>query len=126
MLKITDVDYLGDYMLALTFNNDEKRVCDLKPYLSGEVFGELLDKFKFIQYGLIHGTIEWANGADFAPEFLYEIGTVGDKQYLRIMTKITKVWFENNKMYGLTDEKRIPRKGILFYFVIKYIERVYC
>ena len=79
MLKITDVDYLGDYMLALTFNNDEKRVCDLKPYLSGEVFGELLDKFKFIQYGLTHGTIEWTNGADFAPEFLYEIGTVGDK-----------------------------------------------
>ena len=41
MLRITDVDYLGDYTLALTFNNDEKRVCDLKPYLSGEVFGEL-------------------------------------------------------------------------------------
>lgn len=37
MLRITDVDYLGDYTLALTFNNDEKRVCDLKPYLSGEV-----------------------------------------------------------------------------------------
>ena len=49
MLRITDVDYLGDYTLALTFNNDEKRVCDLKPYLSGEVFGELLDKCKFIQ-----------------------------------------------------------------------------
>ena len=43
MLRITDVDYLGDYTLALTFNNDEKRVCDLKPYLSGEVFGELRD-----------------------------------------------------------------------------------
>ena len=75
MLRITDVDYLGDYTLALTFNNDEKRVCDLKPYLSGEVFGELLDKCKFIQYGLTRETIEWANEADFAPEFLYDIGT---------------------------------------------------
>jgi hypothetical protein len=39
------------------------------------VFGELLDKDKFIQYGLTHTTIEWANGADLAPEFLHEIGT---------------------------------------------------
>ena len=75
MLRITDVDYLGDYTLALTFNNDEKRVCDLKPSLSGEVFGELLENCKFIQYGLTRETIEWANGADFAPEFLYDIGT---------------------------------------------------
>lgn len=44
-------------------------------YLTGEVFGELLDKEKFIQYGLPPPTIEWANGADLAPEFLYEIGT---------------------------------------------------
>ena len=32
----------------------------------------LLDKF--IQFGLTRVTIEWANGADLAPEFLYEIG----------------------------------------------------
>lgn len=47
----------------------------MKPYLTGEVFGELLDKDKFIQYGLTRVTIEWVNGADLAPEFLYEIGT---------------------------------------------------
>ena len=42
--------------------------------LKSEVFGELLDKSKFVQYGLTPVTIEWANGADLAPEFLYEIG----------------------------------------------------
>ena len=47
---------------------------NLEPYLTGEVFGELLDKEKFVQYGLTRATIEWANGADLAPEFLYEIG----------------------------------------------------
>ncbi len=76
MLKVIDVDYMGDYTLSLTFNNGEKRIADLKPYLHGEVFGELLDKDNFIQYGLTTVTIEWANGADLAPEFLYEIGTV--------------------------------------------------
>ncbi|WP_297073760.1 DUF2442 domain-containing protein [uncultured Duncaniella sp.] len=76
MLRIIDVDYMGDYTLALTFNNGEKRIANLRPYLHGEVFGELLDKNNFIQYGLNRVTIEWANGADLAPEFLYEIGTV--------------------------------------------------
>ena len=40
----------------------------------GEVFGELLDKDKFVQYGLTRNTIEWANGADLAPEFLFDNG----------------------------------------------------
>lgn len=74
MLRVIDVDYIKDYELLLTFSDGKRKLCDLKPYLKGEVFGELLDPFKFIQYGLTPYTIEWANGADLAPEFLYEIG----------------------------------------------------
>ena len=74
MLKIIDVDYVKDYELMLTFNDGTCKLADLKPYLTGEVFGELLDLDKFIQYGLTGYTIEWANGADLAPEFLHEIG----------------------------------------------------
>ena len=59
----------------VTFSDGNKKKVDLRPYLTGEVFGELLDKEKFVQYGLTRITIEWANGADLAPEFLYEIGT---------------------------------------------------
>lgn len=76
MLRVVDVDYIKDYKLLIAFNDGSKKEVDLKPYLTGEVFGELLDKNKFIQYGLTRTTIEWANGADFAPEFLYGIGTV--------------------------------------------------
>lgn len=75
MLRVVDVDYIRDYELLVTFSDGSKKHVDLKPYLTGEVFEELLDKGKFIQYGLTRVTIEWANGADFAPEFLYEIGT---------------------------------------------------
>ncbi|MBQ6064506.1 MAG: DUF2442 domain-containing protein [Prevotella sp.] len=74
MLKVTDVDYVKDYELLLTFSDGTRKLCDLQPYLTGEVFGELLDRDKFIQYGLTGYTIEWANGADLAPEFLYDIG----------------------------------------------------
>lgn len=76
MLRVVDVDYIKDYELLITFNDGIRKRVDLRPYLSGEVFGELLDKDKFIQYGLTRTTIEWANGADLAPEFLHDIGTV--------------------------------------------------
>lgn len=75
MLRIVDVDYIKDYTLRLKFSDGITKVVDLKPYLTGEVFGPLLDKDMFIQYGLTPVTIEWVNGADLAPEFLYEIGT---------------------------------------------------
>lgn len=74
MLRVIDVDYIKDYELLLRFSDGAVKKVDLRPYLTGEVFGELLDLNKFIQYGLTHTTIEWANGADLAPEFLYEIG----------------------------------------------------
>lgn len=73
MLRV--VDYIKEYELLVTFSDGKKKIVDLMPYLTGEVFGELLDRDKFIQYGLTRVTIEWANGADLAPEFLYEIGT---------------------------------------------------
>ncbi len=74
MLRVIDVEYIKDYELLVTFNDNSRKTVDMKPFLIGEVFGELLDKNKFIQYGLTHHTIEWANGADIAPEFLYENG----------------------------------------------------
>lgn len=75
MLRVVDVDYIKDYELLLKFSDGAVKKVDLRPFLTGEVFGELLDKNKFVQYALTPVTIEWANGADLAPEFLYEIGT---------------------------------------------------
>ena len=51
MLRVVDVDYIKDYELLVTFNDGSKKNVDLKPYLTGEVFGELLDKDKFIKCG---------------------------------------------------------------------------
>ena len=75
MLRVKDVDYQGDYKLALTFSDGVHKIVDLEPHLKGEVFGSWRDKDQFIQYALTPVTIEWANGADLAPEYLYEIGT---------------------------------------------------
>ena len=74
MIKVKDGDYLENYRLLLVFSDGVKKEVDLEPYLKGEVFGPLRDKTMFIQYVLTPTTIEWVNGADLAPEFLYRIG----------------------------------------------------
>ena len=73
LLTITDVEYLGDYSLLCSFNNGQRRKVDLTPLLAYPAFADLRDKGNFMQFGLDH-TIFWANGADIAPEYLYEHG----------------------------------------------------
>ena len=73
LLTITDVEYLGDYTLLCSFNNGQRRKVDLTPLLAYPAFADLRDKGNFIQFGLDH-TIFWANGADSAPEYLFEHG----------------------------------------------------
>lgn len=73
LLTITDVEYLGDYTLLCTFSNGMRKKVDLTPLLSYPAFEELKDKNKFVQFGL-ENTIFWSNGADIAPERLYEMG----------------------------------------------------
>ena len=58
MLRVKDVDYQGDYKLALTFSDGVHKVVDLEPHLKGVVFGSLRDKDPFIQYALTPVTIE--------------------------------------------------------------------
>ncbi|MEQ2518484.1 MULTISPECIES: DUF2442 domain-containing protein [Bacteroides] len=74
MLKVTNVEYLGDYVLLCSFNNGQQKRVDLTPLLQYPAFEELKDKNLFVQFGL-DGTIFWSNGADVAPEYLFENGT---------------------------------------------------
>ena len=74
MLKVTDVEYMGNYALLCRFNNGLQRYVDMEPLLKYPMFAELKDKEQFRQFGL-DGTIFWANGADIAPEYLLENGS---------------------------------------------------
>ena len=74
LIKVIDASYVKDYTLQVTFNTTEKKLIDLKDHLWGEVFEPLKEKELFRNFFLNDFTIEWPNGADFAPEYLYEIG----------------------------------------------------
>jgi len=75
-LHVTNVFYLKDYQLRLESNDEKVKDLDLSDELHGEIFEPLKDieLFKKVYVNLDTGTIEWPNGADFAPEFLYDIG----------------------------------------------------
>jgi len=61
-----------NYMLLLTFENDEQRIFDMKPYLDfGTVFRALKDPAMFNTVRVCFKTIAWANNADIDPEILY-------------------------------------------------------
>ena len=75
-IEVTKAEYLDGYRIMLLFNNGEKRIVDLSQSLNGEVFAPLKDIGFFKRFSIKFNTIEWENGTDFAPEYLYEIGTV--------------------------------------------------
>jgi len=80
-IHVTAVEYLQDYQLRLKFNNGAEGVVDLENELYGEIFEPLRDKSLFKQLFLTNRTIEWPNGADFAPEFLLDIAELEPSEY---------------------------------------------
>ena len=73
LLAVTKALYVDGYRIALTFNDGLHKIIDLSKHLDGEVFEPLKNIEFFKQFRLSYYTIEWENGADFAPEFLYSL-----------------------------------------------------
>ena len=73
-LELSDAKYIGEYKINLIFNTSESEIVDLSAELDGKVFELLKDKSYFESFTIKYNTIEWSNGADFAPEFLFGLG----------------------------------------------------
>ncbi len=73
-LHVTHARYLHDYVIWLRFSDGTEGEVDLEAELEGEVFGALKDveQFKKFQVDPEVETIVWDNGADLAPEFLFQ------------------------------------------------------
>ena len=69
--KAIDVKPLKNYMLEIVFDNGEKKLFDVKPYLRFEPFKKLENENEFIKVKIGGLSIEWENGADICPDELY-------------------------------------------------------
>jgi hypothetical protein len=71
---VVEARYVTGHVVWLRFRDGTAGEIDLKPALQGPVFEPLQDPKAFQQFQIhpeFH-TLVWANGADFAPEFLHD------------------------------------------------------
>ena len=72
MNRIIDVKPLDNYELIVTYQNGEKRIKDMKPYLEKGVFKKLKDKAFFNNVKVSFGTVSWGEDIDLCADSIYE------------------------------------------------------
>ena len=74
MIRVVRAEYRNDYRIWVEFNDGSSGVADLSDVLWGTMFEPLKDveMFRKFEVSPVFSTIIWQNGADLAPEALYE------------------------------------------------------
>ena len=75
ILEVVYGEHIGTFRMRLTFNDGTRKTVNLFPLLDGPGFAPLRDPgyFELGRMDAEAGTITWPNGADFAPEALWEL-----------------------------------------------------
>lgn len=81
ILRITNASFPGAHLLKLEFNDGTQKTVNASTLLDGRVFEPLKDADYFCRGKLdsVCGTVVWPNGADFAPEALYQLAPEFDQ-----------------------------------------------
>ena len=70
--NVVRATYDQAFRIRLTFNDGTEASVDFQSWLSGPVFEPLKQAGYFRKFFVDGGTVTWPNGADIAPETLYE------------------------------------------------------
>ncbi len=70
---IVEATHKHNFQIFLKFSDKVEGIVDLNGQLKGPIFEPLKDIEYFKKFQLNQWTLEWPNGADLAPEFLYEL-----------------------------------------------------
>lgn len=75
--RVVSVSAMPDLLLRVTFVDGTTGDVDLRTFLSGPqakgtVFEPLGDPNIFAQVRVVMGAVQWANGADLAPDAMYD------------------------------------------------------
>ena len=68
---ICEVTPNKDFSLKVVLDTGEKRLLDMKPYLDFGVFKKIRDYERFKRVRVVFDKIEWDEGVDLDPEFIY-------------------------------------------------------
>ncbi len=73
MLHVESAKYQSDYKIIVTFNDGSTHLVDFENTISNDsraIVSALKDLTVFKNFSIQHHTLAWANGLDFAPEFI--------------------------------------------------------
>lgn len=68
---VRNVMALDNYRLDLTFENGERRIFDMNPYLQRGIFVRLQNRAIFECPRVVAGSVEWPGGLDLSYDTLY-------------------------------------------------------
>src|SRR5262245_23705831 len=69
---VVRAEYVKDYVLDITFNDGTQKLVDFSQWFGGPIFEPLRNKAYFRKFFIDGTTVGWPNGADIAPETLYD------------------------------------------------------
>jgi len=82
---VVEAEYIKNYTIKLKFSDGSIKMVSLESYVErGGVFSSLKDKEFFKNFFIDLNTLCWPNGADIAPERLYEIGKKVSNEMLEV------------------------------------------
>lgn len=70
--SVVKVTPTSNYQIFVEFDNNETGVLDMTPYLDFGVFAKLREPGAFQSVRVSFDTIEWLDGIDLDPKFVYE------------------------------------------------------
>jgi uncharacterized protein DUF2442 len=71
--SVVRAEHRGAFRLHVVFNDGSENTIDFAEWLQGPVFEPLKDAAFFSRFFVDGGTVVWPNGADIAPETLYDV-----------------------------------------------------
>lgn len=80
MNRIKEVQALEDYKILVIFDNGEKKIKDMKPYLENGVFKKLKDEEFFKSVKLAYGTVSWGDNIDLCADSIYETSSMYNEE----------------------------------------------
>jgi len=68
---VSSVRPIDDYRIEVSFENGERRIFDVKPYLYRGLFVRLQNRALFRAARVVAGSVEWPGGLDLSYDTLY-------------------------------------------------------
>jgi hypothetical protein len=72
LLDVISVEPREDNTLILVFENQERRIFDMSPFLDKKPFTRLKVSQLFMKAKVAYGTVVWPGNIDIAPETLWD------------------------------------------------------